>query len=251
MTAHAASSPVELPEATVVSPAALKRLAATMRALANPVRLEILAALASPTPLADLRIHPNRREAGSKVARMVTKATIREHVELLLEARLIDYKPMARGGRVIDHYFVSQPHVFAFTEEFRSLAELPGQANAGDETIVHAARRTSTLPSEASLVLLNGVRPGRAFSLSKRAGGPWHIGRRADHHVSLAYDPFVSLDHALVERSRGGLVLRDIPGNRNGTSVNWAPLAKGDSIELRQGDVVGVGRSLLLFREGA
>lgn len=46
----------------------------------------------------------------------------------------------------------------------------------------------------------------------------------------------------------GRSLLLDLPGNRNGTLLNWKPLARGGVAELKAGDVVGVGRSLLVFR---
>lgn len=45
-------------------------------------------------------------------------------------------------------------------------------------------------------------------------------------------------------------MLEDLPGSRNGTTLNFLPLPRGGRSELHHGDLIGVGRSLRLFREG-
>lgn len=45
-------------------------------------------------------------------------------------------------------------------------------------------------------------------------------------------------------------MLRDLPGSHNGTRVNWRRLAAGEDVLLRPGDAAGVGRSVLIFRQG-
>jgi pSer/pThr/pTyr-binding forkhead associated (FHA) protein len=90
------------------------------------------------------------------------------------------------------------------------------------------------------------------FPLDARTRGDqrgWVIGRRRSLAVGLDYDPFVSQEHAEVLPVQGGFEVRDLETNKNGTSLNWEPLARGGSRLLEQGDVIGVGRTLLLFRE--
>lgn len=65
--------------------------------------------------------------------------------------------------------------------------------------------------------------------------------------VCLDYDPYVSLENAAVARAGDGFDVSDLPQSKNGTAVNWEVLPKGGRRELRPGDLIGVGRSLLLF----
>ncbi len=102
------------------------------------------------------------------------------------------------------------------------------------------------LPPGPALVTVGGPVEGLAFPLT--GAGPWVIGRERGVEVGLPYDPFVSKANASVERRGAGFVLVALPGARNGTSVNWRPLADDAHVPLSAGDVIRVGRSLLLVR---
>jgi predicted component of type VI protein secretion system len=93
------------------------------------------------------------------------------------------------------------------------------------------------------------VEEGRFFALEPRPGRAWRIGRRAGSEVCLDYDGYLSQLNSRIRFAAGRFVVEDVAGNRNGTRVNWAPLPPGGERTLSAGDLVGVGRSLLLFRE--
>lgn len=81
---------------------------------------------------------------------------------------------------------------------------------------------------------------GGAAALSFAAmDGPVVIGRSEDAGWRVS-DPAVSRRHAVLSRRGGGVSIRDL-GSRHGTTVNGSRLGEGDEIELRQGDVVGLG----------
>jgi predicted component of type VI protein secretion system len=96
------------------------------------------------------------------------------------------------------------------------------------------------------------VYEGRAYALDDATGpeGEWVIGRRKGLAVSLDYDPYVSNENSVVVRRDGAYWVRDVAGSKNGTSVNWEPLARGGQRRLDATDVIGVGRSLLAFAPG-
>lgn len=71
------------------------------------------------------------------------------------------------------------------------------------------------------------------------------LGRGPDAHVSLD-DPFVSLRHAALISTKGGMMILDL-GSLNGTRVNGIPLTPDQAAPLRPGDVIGVGRSEVVF----
>jgi len=64
----------------------------------------------------------------------------------------------------------------------------------------------------------------------------------------LAYDPYVSHRHAEVVRRADEHRLIDLRTARNGTYLNWRRMPPGGDSVLQPGDIVGVGRSLLVFR---
>jgi pSer/pThr/pTyr-binding forkhead associated (FHA) protein len=97
-------------------------------------------------------------------------------------------------------------------------------------------------------VLVKGLDEGRFFPLAASQRKQWTIGRRRGLEVPLDFDPFVSTENAMISSEGGGFVIEDLPDSRNGTMVNFIALAKGERRVLKGADVIGVGRSLLVFR---
>jgi hypothetical protein len=101
--------------------------------------------------------------------------------------------------------------------------------------------------SGAGLLLVHGDRPGRWFPVPPR--GASIVGRDAEASVPLAYDPFASGRHALLRLAPAGWTLTDLR-SAHGTSVNFRRLGPGETVAIRSGDLLTVGRSRLLFRDG-
>jgi pSer/pThr/pTyr-binding forkhead associated (FHA) protein len=66
--------------------------------------------------------------------------------------------------------------------------------------------------------------------------------------VSLDFDPFVSNENSQLLWEGGRYHLADIPGSRNGTALNFGKIPSETPVRLRDGDIIGVGHSLLVFR---
>jgi pSer/pThr/pTyr-binding forkhead associated (FHA) protein len=94
----------------------------------------------------------------------------------------------------------------------------------------------STGPQEGTVIpmLLNKVTIGRATS-------------KADWEIGLQ-DPSVSRPHARLELVENNWVLYDL-GSANGTLVNNTPVIEKGRV-LRDGDVITLGATLILFRAG-
>jgi pSer/pThr/pTyr-binding forkhead associated (FHA) protein len=118
---------------------------------------------------------------------------------------------------------------------------------------------TLTLTNEAEaatakgprLVIARGIEEGRVYRLSKRMKDEdgWIVGRRPGHAVHLDFDGYASTENSLIRsKGRGRYVIRDL-GSKNGTSVNWSVLHAEEERPLNPGDIVGVGRSLLVFAD--
>jgi predicted component of type VI protein secretion system len=73
------------------------------------------------------------------------------------------------------------------------------------------------------------------------------VGRAPACEVQLDYDPYLSGEHCSLERAGEGFAVRDA-GSRNGTWVNWVQLPRRGAQVLKPGDVLGVGRSLLVLQ---
>lgn len=212
-------------------------LAAALRPFSLAQRLRLLHFLVRPHYLEEIGEHLGMsRQAAEK------------HVDQLLEVGLVRKQLGQRASGPVTEYVLVPQRVFAVSEEFARLGELRPEVDAGPErtaTAVAIGGVTPGLPRGPTLVVVHGMRIGHAFALA--GAGPWTLGREADCHVSLDYDPFASTRHAEVQVRDGKHVLVDTFA-RNGTFHNWRRLERGGSVVLAPGDVVGVGKSLLVYR---
>jgi hypothetical protein len=171
------------------------------------------------------------------------------HLEKLADAGLVRIDRAERGGRSLPLYTTNAPRLYTLLEDLRQLCI--ASANAGDPSDATGTLGQAQGSDDVTgprLVLVHGLYEGRAYALAKAQGErPWTIGRRRGSAVTLDYDPYVSLDNAVVARRAGQWVLTDLAESKNGTSINWRRLPKAGSQALRAGDVIGVGRSLLSF----
>ncbi len=226
-------------------------LARRLFALAHPARIEILRKLRSPRHVSAIGAHAVvRGRNGEAEGRPISRPAVTFHLRKLLAYGFVnlvdDSDPDDR------QYVVNQAKLFAAAEELRSLARIRPDVIAGEATIALDGVTTGPPESGPRLVIVHGLYEGKPFPLNGPVDGgsaSWSIGRDADAHVRLEYDPFVSGVNALVRRDRAGtFFVENDPRSKNGTLHNWQRLDGNDRRRLETGDVVGVGRSLLLFR---
>src|SRR3712207_5400398 len=110
---------------------------------------------------------------------------------------------------------------------------------AEQKAILDAERR-----GEAFLAYRDGVGDLRLTRLTGR--DRFAIGRTSGNEVVLDWDPQVSRSHAQLERLGSDWTLTDDGLSRNGSHVNGERVA--GRRRLRDGDVVRVGRTTLVFR---
>ena len=92
-------------------------------------------------------------------------------------------------------------------------------------------------PGKASLHIKHGPHAGKSFDLKKL---PIVIGRDSQNDICIN-DPHVNNHHAQIYSKQNGYYLRDLGG---GTFINGHPV-KSNSVVLRRGDVVRLGRSVV------
>ena len=211
-------------------------LARDLAPLGNEKRLELLHFLTRPHYLEEIASHLGMaRQAAQK------------HVDQLLECGVVRRQAGRRASGPVTEYVVAPQRLFALGEEFARLGVLKPRAEASlERTEVGGAAPARGVPEGPALVLVHGMDAGRFFPLAG-GPGPWTLGREAARDVPLEYDPFASNRHAEIHLERGRHLLVDA-FSTNGTFLNWEPLPRGGRAPLRPGDVVGVGRSLLVFR---
>ena len=90
---------------------------------------------------------------------------------------------------------------------------------------------------------------GQAAGRVEVGSGPLRIGRAPENQVVLG-DTYASGRHAEVVVHQGARAVRDL-GSTNGTRLNGRALVAGDPHPLRDGDVIQIGDSALVYRLGA
>lgn len=220
-------------------------LAEDLSALAYAARLELLDLLDAPRLLSEVRLRPRRGEEGANPARVAAKQTVAAHLDRLRESGLLATSEVERGGKRLTTYQTNPQRLYAVVEELRRLVVRRPGAAAQEVTGTLDPAAGARLPSGPRLVLVHGAYEGRGFPLAAPQE-EWTIGRRRGLPVSLDYDPYVSAENSVVSRNGDTFLLRDLD-SKNGTQVNWSPVEPGAPARLRHGDIVGVGRSLLVF----
>lgn len=229
-------------------------LAEFFRALGYPARVELLDVLRTPRGLADIRISPQRPGPGAtQAAATMARPTVLAHLQTLVEADLVRSEKVQQGGRTVPFYTVNPQKLYVLQEELRRITvQHAGRGPIGDATGTLAGAPRSAVVRGPRLVVVHGVYEGRAYPLHEATGpeGEWVIGRKRGLAVSLDYDPYISGENTAVVRREERFWVRDLAGSKNGTWVNWEPLAKGGTRLLEPADIIGVGRSLLSFAPG-
>lgn len=221
------------------------RLSLYLKSLANPNRLELLWVLRNPAAASDIHLTPKRKDEGLSPARAISRQSVMEHLDSLEEVGVVERVADEEGKGQLR--VVSQARLFAVIEELRALTAIrPSVRVDVDATLASPDGPRPEWPRGPKLVLASGPWEGRAFAL--QGAGPWGIGRSRAQEVSLSYDPYVSSEHARVFAHDGRLALEELSGARNACRVNFVALSKGERRALRPGDVVGVGRSLLVYQ---
>lgn len=219
-------------------------LAASMAALSNPARIHLMHRLRRPLTLheIELRVAEDGRE------RLLSRQAVRHHLDSLLDAGLMRAREARRPYGTTTEFVVDHQRVYLLAEELRRMARLAPEVEAEGETLLAPAPLPQR-PAGPLLLLVKGADEGRTFDLRPAAGreATWVVGRRRDVDVSLEYDPAVSSENSLLRWREGGHWLSDIEGSRNGTARNLVPLRPGEEARLRHGDLIGVGKSLLLY----
>ncbi len=227
--------------------AELEALAGYLRVLGHPRRLEVLSQLRVPRALGEIKLRPWRRESEGNPERALSRNAVERHVALLRTIGVVASRSGERDGRKVEEYSLSHARLFQVVEELRDLAQLrPRDPLAIDVTEASEAPAAAPTSSGPHLRVLSGPFEGRVHELGER--GPWTVGRSAGCEIALDYDPYVSSAHAVLDRRDGRFIVKDLRTNRNGTLLNWRPIPRGAEALLEAGDVLRLGRSLLLFR---
>ncbi len=227
-----------------------ERMTVALTAIAHPVRLALLRELRAPKVLREIEVRPSgpAPRAAGLPDRNLARQSVKEHLDRLVASGIVIARDAERTRGPTTEYVLNNQELFALSEQIRLLARLKPAAEPAKDTIAETPALPSSPVTGPRLILVKGVDEGRVFSLASAGAARWTIGRRRSAEVPLDFDPFASSDNAVVVREESRFVIADVAGSRNGTTLNLVPLPSGDRSPLRHGDLVGVGRSYLLFR---
>ena len=221
------------------SPSTAERegLVRILEALSSRTRLDILDRLARPAFASDLAKELD-----------ITRQALAKHLEALKEVDLIVARPAHKGAQPATEYVANPGALFAFKESVQSLARAMHPSRLPPLPTLRAQDpREDSRAGGPGLLLVHGDVPGRWFSLA--TGSSWVLGRDPHEAVALSYDPFASARHALLRREGAQWSITDLEST-NGTLVNFRPMRSGSTRSVRDGDLITVGHSHLLLREG-
>lgn len=219
-------------------------LARDLRPLGSPTRVRLLNLLTVPRYLEEIA-------SFLKINRYAAK----KHMDQLVKTGLVTKTPTQRTQGLVVEYRVVPQKLFELFDSMRALGTL--RPALGGTEVARVDRTKFSAPAKARtaadaltprFVVVYGVDLGTIVPLeSTKGASAWTIGRDAGCDMRLEADPFASARHARIERQGGAYTLTDLYST-NGTFLEWERLAPGQPRPLDNGHVVGVGKTLLLFR---
>lgn len=210
-------------------------LADAFTVLSNERRLRLLEYLTEPHYVREIASHLG-----------IARQAAQRHVDKLHEAGLVEKRRGERESGPVTVYVLAPERLFEIKERFAQLGKLEA-SETGDLT----RTRVEGLPTGGqprcegpALVVAHGREPGQVFELD--GSDPWLVGRDSKNDIHLGYDPFASNRHAEIQRTSEGHTVVD-RFSTNGTYRNWDRLDRGGQAPLTDGDVLRVGRTLLVY----
>lgn len=212
-------------------------LARALEALANPVRVDLLHRLGRPAFMPDLA-----KEFG------ITRQALKKHLDALEAVGLVVSRTSRRGALPATEFAANPTGLFALKENVLAIAVTVDPSTLPPQATRPTEGPTGRAPTNAAgLLLVHGDQRGRWFPLGPKLS--WILGRDARADISLPYDPFASARHAMLRRGQNGWTITDLHAT-NGTHVNFRPIPEGETVDVRPGDLLTIGKSHLLLREG-
>lgn len=229
-------------------PAEDEELAEALKALAYPVRLAMLRDLQTPRILKEIKVQPHEAPGEGAPDRPISRQGVNHHLEDLLAINAVQVQESEREFGTSTEYVTNHRTLFAISEQLRTYARLRPQSEPTQETLEAEDEPTAPSIEGPGLVLVKGLEEGKLFELDPGSAEEWTIGRRRDNEIALDFDPFVSAENARVRWTGEAHVVEDLEASRNGTRLNFQRIAPGKPYGLSTGDVVGVGRCLLVYQ---
>lgn len=218
-----------------------------LEAVASPSRLQLLATLQEPSPVSDIHLEASGEEGNDD--RRITSQGVRHHLNKLLDAGFIEVRPSDRQGKRVNEYVTDVKRLYELGE---ILGSMPLSLSSPAEELGAPPTWEPSPAGTPSLTVVHGAEIGRSFRLHGEPKFPdrgWVIGQAPEADVRLDWDAYVGRQAGEIEREKGSFRVIDLRATERRLSVNGQALERGAAKEITDGDLIGVGRSLLWFRE--
>lgn len=219
-------------------------LARDLSPLGSATRLRLLNYLTTPRYLEEVATFLEMNRYAAK-----------KHLDQLLETGVVSKAPAQRAEGLVIEYRIVPEKLFEVFDAMRALGTLrplggPLEDLARTKAVVGVPRDRRAEAETPRLIVVYGVDLGATVPLAR---GPakedaWSIGRDPECALQLRSDPFASGRHAEIQRVAGAFQVTDL-FSTNGTLVDWERITPGKATPLANGQVLGVGKTLLLFRD--
>lgn len=227
---------------TEKTPEPVESLAEDLAALSNEQRLRMLHLLTRPRYAEELASDLD-----------MSRQSVLKHIEKLEERGFVRSMAGRRATGPVTEFVVVPQRLFAVGVQLGDLGKLEPEGGPQKRVVERTQMSPGEEPSPETgasapgghLLILSGPNTGTRFPLAGMAR--WTIGREDDRDLRITHDPFVSGNHAEVQVTPAGFVLVDVFSS-NGTFVNFKRLPRGGRVPIRNADVLGIGRTLLVYQ---
>lgn len=222
----------------------LEELSEILFALANARRLRILHQIDEPQ---------TRTELAERMD--VSRQAVSKHVDTLVEHGFVRELPGWRESGPVDEFQVDPKQLYAVGKTIADLGHLepsggpegiepePTQIMADGEAGPPMKPETT---GPAHLLVMDGPEAGERVAIGDE--DRFTIGRDEDRGLCLDHDPYISGRQCEIQDVGDGHAVVDVYSS-NGTFVNFAQLPEGGRTQLEPGDVIGIGRTSLVYQQ--
>lgn len=216
-----------------------------LEAIASPNRLRLLGLLQEPQTVSDIELVATAEENDRD--RQITRQGVRHHLNKLRDAGFVEARSIGSQGKRAHEYVADPRRLYELGEILRAMPLALG--SSPDDL---GAPPTWDAPETApNLTVVHGAEIGLSFPLRGEpniAGRGWILGSGSEADVQLDWDSHADPQTGEIERRGGSFRLIDLRASTHRVSLNGRELDRGEVREVTDGDLVGVGLSLLRFQ---
>lgn len=219
----------------------------SLEAIAYPNRFKLLTELKEPRAIGDIKLTATVDHGNPD--RVITREGVRHHMKKLRDAGFVKARTARGRGQTEHEYVVDRTRLYELSEALR---DLPLKQRAGTWDAWENLTWDTPVKGCPNLTVVHGSRIGESFPLrggSREEERGWIIGRNEDVEINLDWDACVDDQAAEIHRGEEGFEVIDLRSAKRRVVVNGEALDRGERVGIGPGDVISVGRSVLVLQD--